>query len=120
MSIGWIDKYGYSVLIWFWIKNVFFSIVLIYYSEFSGKAPGGGVFIFASLKLNQEKIPALKTSFISYKLIMQQKQKSKAWNLRKAPGGGVFIFASLAKKGRKKSYPYKGAAFTCQKSLQKI
>ena len=33
------------------------------YSGFSGKAPGGGVFIFASLKLNQEKTPSLETSF---------------------------------------------------------
>ena len=75
------------------------------YSRFSGKAPGGGVFIFASLNLNQEKTPPLETRFHWLWVNYATNTKSDTWNLRKAPGGDVFIFASLAKKDPTKFHP---------------
>ena len=35
----------------------------LWYRGFSTKPPGGGVFIFASLRMNQEKIPLLEIGF---------------------------------------------------------
>ena len=55
-------------------------------------------FFFASLELNQEKIPPLKTSFISYKLIMQQKQNQRPVTCEKPLGVGfLFLLVSLKK-----------------------
>ena len=78
---------------------------LKHYRGFSTKPPGGGVFIFASLKMSQEKTSHLYFDFYWSWGISPAKTKYKAWNLRKPPGGGVFIFASLAEKNRKKTPP---------------
>ena len=71
----------------------------------SRQNPQGVGFIFASLKMNQEKIPLLQIDFHWLWVNSAAKTKFKVWNLRKPPGGGVFIFASPAEKNRKKTPP---------------
>ena len=56
---------------------------------------GGGIFIFISLILNQEKAPPLVTRFHWLYDDYAAKTKSKAWAFQKPQGMG--FFTSLAK-----------------------
>ena len=69
-----------------------------------GKAPGGRVFILASLNSNREKTEPKKSIIIGLSYIMQHEQIIVQKHT-KNPGGGVFIFASLAEKTEKKPSP---------------
>ena len=78
--------------------------MVLEYMCFSTKHPGGGVFISASLKMNEKQISLLEIGFHWSWVFSVAETKSKAWYLRKPQGSGVFIFASLIEKnGEKKS-----------------
>ena len=78
---------------------------MVYYRGFSPKPPGGGVFIFTSLKTNQEKTQLLEIGFHRLSVIYAAETKSKAWNLQKPQGVGFLFLLALHEKPEKTPTP---------------
>ena len=76
-----------------------------YYRGFSPKDPRGGVFIFTSFKMNQEKTQLLEIGFHRLSVIYAAETKAKAWNLRKPQGVGFLYLLALPEKPEKTPTP---------------
>ena len=75
------------------------------YRGFSRKPPGGGVFIFASLKMNQEKIHFKKSVFIGYEYFKRWKQNPRSETCENPQGVGFLFLLAQLKKTEKKTHP---------------